>query len=66
MTSHPRATGRALPYPRHARHREPGYPHDYLHENRPYQQTQADIGGSLLLGGLTLVVLMTVIVLGLA
>ena len=64
MTTRTRAAARATQYPRHAR-REPGYPHDYLHENRPYQQTQADIGGALLLGGLTLVVLMTLIVLGL-
>ena len=65
MTTRTRATVRATQYPRSARHRAQGYPHDYLHENRPYHQTQADIGSGLLLGGLTLVVLMTLIVLGL-
>lgn len=65
MTARTRATLRANQYPRQARHRAQAYPHDYLHEKRSYQQTQADIGGGLLLGGLTLVVLMTLIVLGL-
>jgi hypothetical protein len=41
------------------------YPHDYLHTDRPYEQTQSDIGGSLLLGAMTVAVLMALIVLGL-
>ena len=65
MTTRTRATVRATQYDRRARHRAQGYPHDYLHENRPYAQTQADIGGGLLLGGITLVVLMTPLALGL-
>lgn len=42
------------------------YPNDYLHTDRPYEQTQSDIGGSLLLGALTVAVLMVLIVAGLA
>jgi hypothetical protein len=42
------------------------YPHDYLHTDRPYEETQGDVGGSLFLGALTLIALMTLIVLGLA
>lgn len=42
-----------------------GYPHDYLHQDKPYEQTQSDIGGSLLLGAMTVAVLMALIVLGL-
>jgi hypothetical protein len=43
------------------------YPHDYLHEeNRSYAQTQADIGGGLLIGAVALAVLMTLLVMGLA
>ena len=41
------------------------YPHDYLHDNRPYAETQSDIGGGLFLGALTLIALMTLIVVGL-
>jgi hypothetical protein len=41
------------------------YPHDYLHTNRPYEQTQSDIGGSLLLGAVAVAVLMALVVLGL-
>ena len=45
---------------------EPGrYPNDYLHSDRPYEQTQGDIGGSLFLGAITLVALMALIVTGL-
>jgi len=47
---------------RHAAHK---YPHDYLHDNRPYAESQSDIGGGLLLGAVTLIVLMTLIVVGL-
>ncbi len=43
----------------------PGYPHDYLHTDRPYEQTQSDIGGSLFLGAITLIALMALIVTGL-
>ena len=43
----------------------PGYPHDYLHTDRPYEQTQSDIGGSLFLGAITLIALMVLIVTGL-
>jgi hypothetical protein len=41
------------------------YPHDYLHADRPYAETQDDIGGGLFLGAITLIALMTLIVLGL-
>jgi hypothetical protein len=41
------------------------YPHDYLHTDRPYDETQSDVGGSLFLGAITLIALMTLIVLGL-
>lgn len=41
------------------------YPHDYLHTDRPYEETQNDIGGSLFLGAITLVALMGLIVTGL-
>jgi hypothetical protein len=41
------------------------YPHDYLHQDRPYSETQSDIGGGLVLGAITLIVLMTLIVVGL-
>jgi hypothetical protein len=41
------------------------YPHDYLHQDRPYDETQSDIGGGLFLGAITLIVLMTLIVVGL-
>lgn len=41
------------------------YPNDYLHTDRPYEQTQSDIGGSLFLGAITLIALMTLIVYGL-
>jgi hypothetical protein len=43
----------------------PGYPHDYLHADRPYEQTQSDVGGSLFLGAITLIALMALIVAGL-
>ena len=45
--------------------RSPRYPNDYLHTDRPYEQTQNDIGGSLFLGAMTLIALMTLIVVGL-
>jgi hypothetical protein len=41
------------------------YPHDYLHTDRPYGQTQGDIGASLLLGAVTVAALMVLVVLGL-
>ncbi len=41
------------------------YPHDYLHSDRPYEQAQRDIGGGLLLGAVTLIVLMVLVVSGL-
>ena len=51
-----------------ARHTERAtrYPNDYLHRDRPYAETQSDIGGSLFLGAITLIALMTLIVIGLA
>lgn len=49
----------------HGAHRAPHYPHDYLHQDRPYAETQSDIGGGLFLGAITLIVLMTLIVIGL-
>lgn len=45
--------------------RAPHYPNDYLHTDRPYEQTQNDIGGSLFLGAITLIALMALIVVGL-
>ncbi|SDP64036.1 hypothetical protein SAMN04489867_3250 [Pedococcus dokdonensis] len=48
-----------------SRHAVRKYPHDYLHENRPYAESQSDIGGGLLLGAVTLIVLMALIVVGL-
>ena len=48
-----------------SRHAARPYPHDYLHDNRPYAESQADIGSGLLVGAITLVVLMTLIVVGL-
>ena len=45
--------------------RSPRYPNDYLHTDRPYEQTQHDIGGSLFLGAITLIALMALIVVGL-
>ena len=48
-----------------SRHAARKYPHDYLHNDRPYDQTQSDIGGSLFLGAVTLIALMTLIVIGL-
>jgi hypothetical protein len=45
--------------------RSPRYPNDYLHTDRPYEQTQNDIGGSLFLGAITLIALMALIVVGL-
>lgn len=41
------------------------YPHDYLHENRPYAESQNDIGGGLLIGAITVIVLMALLVAGL-
>jgi hypothetical protein len=49
----------------HRAERPTQYPNDYLHNDRPYDQTQADIGGSLFLGAITLIALMTLIVIGL-
>ena len=46
-------------------HRAARYPHDYLHDDRPWAELQRDVGGGLLLGALTLVTLMALIVLGL-
>ncbi len=48
-----------------SRHAARKYFDDYLHESRPYAESQSDIGGGLLLGGITLIVLMTLIVVGL-
>jgi hypothetical protein len=48
---------------RHSQH--PTYPNDYLHDDRPYVETQHDIGGGLLLGAITLTALMALIVTGL-
>jgi len=41
------------------------YPHDYLHADRSYAQTQTEIGGGLFLGALTLIALMALIAVGL-
>lgn len=41
------------------------YPNDYLHTDRPYEQTQNDIGGSLFLGAVVVIALMALIVVGL-
>ena len=46
-------------------HRAPHYPHDYLHSDRPYAESQRDIGGGLFLGAITLIALMALIVIGL-
>jgi hypothetical protein len=43
----------------------PHYPNDYLHQDRTYAETQHDIGGGLLIGAITLIVLMGLIVTGL-
>jgi hypothetical protein len=48
-----------------SRHTTRTYPNDYLHQNRPYAESQSDIGGGLVIGAVTLVVLMTLIVIGL-
>ena len=48
-----------------AAHEATRYPHDYLHTDRTWAQTQDDIGGSLFLGAVTLVALMALIVTGL-
>ena len=48
-----------------AAHEARRYPHDYLHTDRTYAETQSDIGGGLFLGAITLIVLMTLIVVGL-
>ena len=50
---------------------EPGnehesYPYDPEHPDRPYEQVQRDIGTSLLLGAVVLVVLVGLLALGLA
>ena len=49
----------------HRAERPTRYPNDYLHNDRSYGQTQSDIGGSLFLGAITLIALMTLIVIGL-
>ncbi len=51
---------------RAARTRVARYPYDMLHPNKPYAETQDDVGGSLFLGAITLIALMTLVVLGLA
>ena len=48
-----------------AAHEARRYPHDYLHTDRTYEQSQRDIGGSLFLGAVTLIALMALIVAGL-
>ena len=50
---------------RHSQPRQPQYPNDYLHQDRTYAETQHDIGGGLLIGAITLIVLMGLIVTGL-
>ena len=47
------------------RHRVEHYPHDYLHSDRTYAESQREIGGGLLLGAVTVIVLMALIVNGL-
>jgi hypothetical protein len=46
-------------------HLAPRYPNDYLHQDRPYAETQHDIGGSLLIGAITVIALMALLVTGL-
>ena len=41
------------------------YPHDPEHPDQPYEQVQRDIGTSLLLGAVVLVVLLVLLVFGL-
>ncbi len=60
----PRSTTRAKAA--HHPERAPRYPNDYLHRDRPYAETQSDIGGSLFLGAMILIALMALIVIGLA
>jgi hypothetical protein len=43
-----------------------GYPHDPEHPEKPYRQVQRDIGSSLLLGAIVLIVLMALLVAGLS
>ncbi|GAA1237293.1 hypothetical protein [Oryzihumus leptocrescens] len=55
--------------PGHEHGTEPGhesYPYDPEHPDRPYEQVQRDIGTSLLLGAVVLVVLVGLLALGLA
>ena len=51
--------------PRGAHRASHGYPHDYLHDDRTWAESQRDVGGGLLIGAVTLVTLMALIVLGL-
>ncbi|MGZ4599945.1 MAG: hypothetical protein ACXVYY_12200 [Oryzihumus sp.] len=47
-------------------HEHASYPYDPEHPDRPYEQVQRDIGTSLLLGAVVLVVLVGLLALGLA
>lgn len=47
-------------------HEHGHYPYDPEHPDRPYEQVQRDIGTSLLLGAVVLVVLVGLLALGLA
>jgi hypothetical protein len=60
-----RTRGRTRGSGAHRAERATQYPHDYLHHDRPYAEIQSDIGGSLFLGAITLIALMTLIVIGL-
>jgi len=42
------------------------YPYDPEHPDKPYEQVQRDIGSSLLLGAVVLVLLMILLVVGLS
>ena len=44
---------------------EESYPYDQEHTDRPYGEVQRDIGTSLLLGAVVLVVLLVLLVIGL-
>lgn len=45
-------------------HEADQYPHDYLHSDRPYPETQSDIGVILIVGAITLIALMALLAVG--
>lgn len=52
------------PGPADDSHEAEQYPNDYLHNDRPYPETQSDIGAVLIIGAITLVVLVALIGVG--